>query len=211
MKFIDGATMMMYQLPHKIFETVYCRLNPIPDTCESYRGINPNLQSSPLDAFEAKDSPIEGAGLGIFARKDIQMGDALPVVWGTDPVYVLPKTYEILKNMENTWDHEDSSEQNLYVFIDYVWFYGFEGNTKGGSEYIVEASIGAFANHGCNASYNYGPDMEADDMMELINESYPDIEASIDKVKNRDDVEMYGFMFDPVIEHNLIQYVMTNI
>ena len=100
LKYFDGATMMTYQIPHKIYETVYCRKEPTPDSCLAL--------GSPLDVkydvtwkdFEVKKSSIEGGGLGLFTTVDIAKGSSL--YFDDSPIMFPPSMLDIISKVKGS-------------------------------------------------------------------------------------------------------------
>lgn len=67
LRYFDGATMSLYQVPHKAFQTVYCRSEPTPKSCEhqdSAKGVNSSQ-------FELKET---STGKGLFTKVNILKG-----------------------------------------------------------------------------------------------------------------------------------------
>ena len=150
LRYFDGATMVSYQIPHKAFETVFCREEPMPEECLHYRGYHPEENSIPVTAFEVKESGKKGFGL--FATQDIPSRSMLGAAEATSSVKLSPTTTELTQ----TLFYEHPGAKKLDSFLGYMYFYGFESRVHGATEYRVDSSILTFVNHGCGGNVNTG-------------------------------------------------------
>ena len=85
LEYFDGAVMQGYQTPHKVFESVFCREEPTPESCatDHFR------ESVPLSDFEVKMSTVgDGSGRGVFTKVDIKQGTAISKKEAARPIQV---------------------------------------------------------------------------------------------------------------------------
>lgn len=69
LKHFDGTTMAIYQIPHRVFEVVYCRILPRPASCK---------KEAASDTFSVIDFELRNTG-GLFTKVDIPKGSGLGV------------------------------------------------------------------------------------------------------------------------------------
>ena len=68
LSYFDGATMSRYRIPHKVFETIYCRKLPKPLECKLIDAYD-NFARLPVSLLEVKPSSLgENVGNGIFTK-----------------------------------------------------------------------------------------------------------------------------------------------
>ena len=148
--YFDGATMASYQIPHKAFETVFCREDPMPKECK-YRGYDPDEDSIPVTAVEVKESGNKGFGL--FATQDIPRQSMLGAAEATSSVKLSPTTTAMTQTLGYRYP---GAKKLLDSFLGYMYFYGFESRIHGTTEWRVDSSILTFVNHGCGGNVNVG-------------------------------------------------------
>ena len=72
LEYFDGAVMQGYQTPHKVFESVFCRVEPTPCVTDHFR------ESVPVSDFEVKMSTVgDRSGRGVFVKVDIKQGTTI--------------------------------------------------------------------------------------------------------------------------------------
>jgi len=72
LNYYDGATQKNFQVPHKVFETVFCRTVPTPKECKTL-GFKNKHAIIPKSSFEVRKSGAgEIAGRGVFTKKNIE-------------------------------------------------------------------------------------------------------------------------------------------
>jgi hypothetical protein len=105
--YFDGATMQLFQVPSKRFETVFCRDEPMPQECVEYGGFDPRVPNVDISNFEVKKSTAgEKAGRGIFAKKDIPKGSYIYFESASQNVYFPPNTFTLITEMEKAVSEE---------------------------------------------------------------------------------------------------------
>ena len=128
LKYFDGATMKGYQVPHKAFESVYCRQTPTPESCLTIDDRNNDVSLSDL---EVKASTFgDGSGRGVFTKVDIPKGAAIGRKESAQPVYFSPSTTALLFN------RVDDIEE-LSAVYDYMDGYGWHVDAMVREEYFV--------------------------------------------------------------------------
>lgn len=200
LRYFDGATMMMYQIPHKVYETVYCRKVPTPDSCVAL--------GSPLDVkydvtwkdFEVKKSTIEGGGLGLFTTVDIPKGSSL--YFDDSPIMFPPSMFDIMSKVE-----VGSND-----IMEYISLYGEENNHLGVVEYISDSSVSKFANHGCDGTNNVVrlfddiEDDEEEEDEEYDGEKMNQSKMNLKQVLNSIEPAEYGYQYNPLLDRRLKHY-----
>ena len=146
--YFDGATMVSYQAPHRVFETIFCRESPMPVDCDIYQGYDRGDEIAPVSSFEVKRSGDKG--FGVYARVDIPKGFLLGTEETWKSIRVPPTTFEMIEKIV----HNYPAGKDLNKVSKYMQFYGFQSNIHGSPEYRVDTSIMTFVNHGCNESVN---------------------------------------------------------
>lgn len=105
--------MVSYQLPHKAFETVYCRSEEEPWECDEHVGIDPELNIIPESHLEVRKSAIgDFAGRGLFAATDIPMNSTFDIENSVKPFQILPSSWSIVEDL-----HEWASGHEEYGFV----------------------------------------------------------------------------------------------
>ena len=163
LRYFDGATMVSYQIPHKAFETVFCREEPTPKECLYYRGYHPDEDSIPSTALEVKESGKKGFGL--FAAQNIPRRSMLGAAEATTSVKLSPTTTELAQARGEKYP---GAKKLLDSFLGYIYFYGFESRIHGAPEHRVDSSIFTFVNHGCGGNVNLGEEGIDDAMSEAM-------------------------------------------
>merc|ERR1711957_768282 len=75
LKFFDGATMQIYQNPHRVFENVFCRSDPKPESCYYLDSEVEKEDIIPMSDFEVKmSSTAENSGRGVYTKVEIEEG-----------------------------------------------------------------------------------------------------------------------------------------
>lgn len=156
LKYFDGATMSSYQVPHKAFETVFCRESPMPEECEYYKGYDPEDKHAPASSFEVK--PSGDKGFGLYAKVDIPKDYMLAPEETWKGVEFPPTTFEMMESIISKYPAAEDLEDVSH----YMHFYGFQSQVHGAPEYRVDSGIMTFVNHGCDGSANMGVEGEDD-------------------------------------------------
>lgn len=100
LKYFDGATMMLYQTPHKVFETIYCRKVPTPQSCIDL-GIPKDIRYDVTwRDFEVKESTLKGAGLGLFTKVDIAKGNS--IYFDDSPIMFPPTSLDTMEKTKHS-------------------------------------------------------------------------------------------------------------
>jgi len=146
LKYLDSTIMKSYEVPNKVYETVYCRKDPQPGSCNSF---DEDISLS-VDDFHVQLSNVgEGSGRGLFTQVDIAKGTPIGLTESTKNVFFPYSTVDHIELVLYT--HYFADVKCVYHYMN---GYGWEMNLRGLDEYGVDASILTFANHGCNGSHN---------------------------------------------------------
>lgn len=141
--YFDGAVMRGYQIPHKVFQTIFCRQENTSHLC-NFETIKDVKESD----LEVKSSSIgDGSGRGVFTKVDIEKGMSIGKESSVNPLIFPPSTTALI--MEYHEDIEGTS-----IVYDYMDGYGWQVRTFGKEAFYVDSSILTFVNHGCNGTYN---------------------------------------------------------
>ena len=120
-QYFDGATMQLFQLPSKRFETIFCKAEPRPESCDDLRGYDPLIPNADISHFEVKVSGAgENAGRGLFATRDIPQGAYFSIEAASRSVDFPPNTVRLITEMEALSDELTPVEC-------YMHGYGFQG------------------------------------------------------------------------------------
>ena len=119
LKYFDGAVMQGYQNPHKVFESVFCRAEPTPDSC----AMDHFRESVPVSDFEVKMSTVgNGSGRGVFAKVDIKQGTAISKKELARTIHVPGSAMDLI----NRYMAQSEDIRNAYGYIN---GYGWETHT----------------------------------------------------------------------------------
>ena len=126
--YFDGATMQLFQLPAKRFETIFCKNNPRPQACDEVCRFDPDIPNVNISNFEVKVSKAgKNAGRGLFATRDVPKGSYFGVETSSRFVYYPPRTLRLITEME-------AISEELTPLEFYMHGYGFQ------SQYHVSES-----------------------------------------------------------------------
>lgn len=198
LSFFDGSTMVGYQLPHKAFETVYCRSEEEPWECGEYIGFNPTLNNIPISDLEARKSNIgDFAGRGLFAAADIPMRSTFDIENGVKAFQFLPSSWSTIEDLHDWAEDEeyDYVKGELSSVLTFADGYGYGASLLGAKHFTVDAGITTFCNHGCNGTYSYGDEEGAN-----FTEMNVALERAPEALLNR-----ASEVYSPVIERHLRQ------
>mmetsp|Transcript_937 Transcript_937/g.1444 ORF Transcript_937/g.1444 Transcript_937/m.1444 type:complete len:866 (+) Transcript_937:187-2784(+) len=146
LKYFDGATLKGYQIPHKVFESTFCRQDPTPDGCITEETRIADIHQSDL---EVKISGLgDRSGRGVFTKVDIKKGMSIGREATANPVYFSPSATRLIQHYADDYVEETSK------VYDYMDGYGWQTETMGHPSYYVDSSMQTFVNHGCNGSFN---------------------------------------------------------
>lgn len=146
LKYFDGAALKGYQIPHRVFESIFCRQDPPPKGCEMGVTGVPNI---PMSSLEVKQSSIgDGSGRGVFTKVDIKKGSSIGREASLNPVYFPPSATKRISH------YKDESMEEMLMMFDYMDGYGWQVEIMGEDSYYVDSGIQTFVNHGCNGSFN---------------------------------------------------------
>jgi len=146
LKYFDSTVMKSYEVPNKVYETVFCRKVPTPESCHQFD----DDSSLSIGDLEVRQSQVgDNSGRGLFTKVDISKNTPIGLPESIHNVFFPSST---VYNMEDVIEYyEDAPVNAVYEYMD---GYGWEINMRGLDEYGVDASILCFANHGCNGSHN---------------------------------------------------------
>lgn len=200
LKYFDGALMQGYQNPHKVFESVFCRADPMPSSCETdhYR------ENVALSDFEVRMSEVgEGSGRGVYTKVDIKEGTSIAKKESVNAVHVPGSAMDLI----HLYMKESTDMKKAYGYID---GYGWETHTFGGTEYFVESSILTFVNHGCNGTYNM---MDWNEYNRWVNGDedviVTEMNATIDHYYDYHE-SVYDIYTDRHITHSALSYAVAS-
>ena len=132
LKYFDGSVMKGYQIPHRVFQTVFCRQIPTPEGC-SFN--NEKIMDVMEDDLEVKKSNSgDGSGRGVFTKVDIVAGMSIGRKEGSNPVYFPPSTTALIINgMEN--------KLNNSIVYDYMDGYGWQVDTMVRLIHVIRRTV----------------------------------------------------------------------
>lgn len=201
LKYFDGSTMVMYQVPHKVFETVYCRKVPIPESCEALGSPNYIEFDYTWDYFEVKESTVEGAGLGLFTTVDIPEGSSL--YFDDSPLVFPPSSYDIMT---------ETSKDKATDVLGFIGRFAEENKHLGTSEYISDSNLAMFVNHGCDGTSNVvrlfeeEEDEEEEEDAEYKGEIFDQSEMNLKQVLKSMKPKENGYLYNPLFDRRLKHY-----
>lgn len=189
LQYFDGATMMSYQVPSRMIETVFCRREPAPFGCNDEEfHLDPKNQNVPTSSFEVKMSEQgKHAGRGVFTKVDIAAESYIAAESFSQSLRFYPSTYKLIAGLEEESDGLEALEY-------YMHGYGFTSRRFGESEVFVDSSIITFVNHGCNGTYNVGVKTD-------YNEFSSNLDAPTDDLDGRSHTGTS--VFNPVVDRHL--------
>ncbi len=118
--YFDGATMQLFQLPAKRYETIFCKNNPRPEACDEVCGFDPEIPNVSISNFEVKVSGAgKDAGRGLFAVRDVSKGSYFGAETASRFVYIPPTTLRLITEME-------AISEELAPLEVYMHGYGFQ-------------------------------------------------------------------------------------
>jgi hypothetical protein len=186
--YFDGATMMPFRYPTKNVETVYCRRDPLPESCKAGHGYDVERQNIPATLLEVKPSSnIDG--LGVFAKSEIPEHSYTGLEKLVHSLYMAPATYKLAlrsdrfpANVVKQYIHEFGSpttagnvralsKPNYPHFCLRPVFLTFciqcipQGDIL---ELSSEASIHFFVNQGCKGTSNVGRPLNVEEAELLL-------------------------------------------
>ena len=133
LRFFDGASMMQYQFPSRVVETIWCRGHP--EECESGHGYDPELSFVPVTAFEVKPSAIANGGRGVFTKEFIPKGSIIALDKCVHSMYASSGTSTVL----------DESHENFEAdFFEVLYSLYLEGYGWSGNEHVSECSLARY-------------------------------------------------------------------
>jgi len=146
LKYFDSTVMKSYEVPNKVYETVFCRKVPTPSSCHQFDDDN----SLPIGDLEVRKSQVgNNSGRGLFTKVDVARGTPIGLAESIHNVFF---PFGAVDGMEDVIGYyEDAPVKSVYEYMD---SYGWEINIRGFDEFGVDSSILCFANHGCNGSHN---------------------------------------------------------
>jgi Spermidine synthase len=119
LKYFDGSIMQSYQVPHKVFEVVFCRSEPKPPSCVT----DVSRINVPISDFEVKMSGVrDGSGRGVYTKVDIKQGSAIAKKENARPVHVPASSLNLVHKYMDT----SADLTKAYGYID---GYGWETET----------------------------------------------------------------------------------
>jgi hypothetical protein len=119
LEYFDGSLMQSYQSPHKVFESVFCRADPMPSSCVT----DHHRENVAMSNFEVRMSEVgEGSGRGMYAKVDIKEGTTIGKKESVNAVHVPGSAMDLIDQYMN----ESADIKKAYGFFD---GYGWTTNT----------------------------------------------------------------------------------
>eukprot|EP00557_Chaetoceros_sp_GSL56_P001364 CAMPEP_0176496106 /NCGR_PEP_ID=MMETSP0200_2-20121128/11021_1 /TAXON_ID=947934 /ORGANISM="Chaetoceros sp., Strain GSL56" /LENGTH=768 /DNA_ID=CAMNT_0017894045 /DNA_START=676 /DNA_END=2978 /DNA_ORIENTATION=- len=102
LKYFDGSIMQTYQVPHKVFEVVFCRTEPKPLSCVT----DVARIDVPISDFEVKMSGVgDGSGRGVYTKVDIKQGSSIARKENARPIHIPASSLDLIeKYMDSSVD-----------------------------------------------------------------------------------------------------------
>ena len=121
LKYFDAATMKGYQIPHKGFESVYCKSPEGSRSCRKMDDRKGKIVSS--SNFEVKMSSLgEGSGRGVFAKSDIEKGTMIASEVAHQSVYFSPAATESIIELTESEIDPKGEINDVWKYMDgYGW------------------------------------------------------------------------------------------
>lgn len=206
LKHFDGATMMRYQTPPKIWESIFCGFHDQPTECKTLRGLDPNLLNFATDQFEIKESSLgENAGRGVFARVDVPKGSLIMQEQAQHKMHFTRKTMDFIEKYLDAIPAA-SRLSILEVFMD---GYGFQQMALVEDEYFVDSCPLLFVNHGCNGTQNvhmlHGAN-PSDQSDPYFSEASANLESDVFR-----EPMTWSWTYNIVIDRHLSQFVTMDV
>jgi len=194
--YFDSATMVLYQIPSKPFQTAYCKSDPTPAACNEL-GLNPIIPNVRGSLLDVKDSTLgKQAGRGIFSKSDILSGSYIAAELSPQALHFPPPTFDLIETFV------ENDESDLECFSYYMHGYGFQMRHRGAREVYVDGSILTFMNHGCNGTHNVG---------ETIG-NWTESSASLESMPQELDgtARSNDYLFNPAFERHIRYHVLLD-
>ena len=150
-RYYDGAIHQTYLYTSRVVENKFCLSKKTPIYCQYGHGYNPDVRNVAIDDLEVRVSEIEGAGRGLFFKKDFPAGSYVSIESGSGSLLFMPKTTRLVQSFE-----ELAYTVQWKTFGFYMFGYGFSSDFFGDISFTVDQSIMTFINHGCNGTYVMG-------------------------------------------------------
>lgn len=123
-QYFDGATMLSYQMPSRVIETVFCRQQPMPDECyvDGFEWLfDPDVANIPAHSFEVKQSGSgKDSGRGVFTKVDILEESYLAAESTVHLIEFMPSTATLIREIS-----EEDYSHDIEVVHLYTEAYGF--------------------------------------------------------------------------------------
>ena len=143
LKYFDAATMKGYQIPHKGFESVYCKSSEGSQSCQKMDDRKGKIASS--SSFEVKMSSVgEGSGRGVFAKGDIEKGTMIASEAAHQSVYFSPAATESILDLT---ENEIDPKEEIYNVWKYMDGYGYATTGSVSSHLFDEGIFLALSHH----------------------------------------------------------------
>ena len=119
LKYFDAPTMKQYQIPHKGFQSVFCKGSDGSERCKSiisYEGTNIERTT-----FEVRMNGVgDGNRRGVFSKSDIQKGSVIAAEVSHEALYFSPAATEAIYYLKN--DMEENEALDVWKYMDgYGW------------------------------------------------------------------------------------------
>jgi len=200
LKYFDSTVMKSYEVPNKVYETVFCRKLPTPESCYQFDGDS----SLSIGDLEVRQSQVgDNGGRGLFTKIDIAKNSPIVLPESINNVFFPSSTVDGIKHVIDYYE-----DAPVKVVFDYMDGYGWETNMRGHDEYCVDASILCFANHGCNGSHNID-DWQYNESNDYLTER----NVTLEQIKQENLRPIYDPYIDRHLPHvfNDIEYALRDI
>ena len=122
--YIDAPTMLSYQVPHRVFQELYCRQETHASECTEFAGFDPKVINLPMTNVQVRKSSVgENAGRGLFALQKIPYDSTIGMDDNVKSFRVDPSALDvIMSTFKRATEKELGDVENdfsaLYTFIE---------------------------------------------------------------------------------------------
>ena len=116
--------MVSYQVPHRVFQEVYCRQEINSWACGAYSGFDPKVINLPMDSVQVRKSSVgENAGRGLFTLENIPHGSTIGIDDNVKSFHVVSSTLQVIFTTldfaeDNEFGDVEDAISSLETFIE---------------------------------------------------------------------------------------------
>jgi len=126
--------MQTYQTPHGVWETIYCRKEPTPESCKKLGAFNEIKYDVTWNDLEVKKSSVDTAGLGLFTTVDIPKGAS--IYFNDSPMMFPPSSLDVMltspkentASLFNFMTLYGEKNSHLVSFLDFIVYFKHNKN-----------------------------------------------------------------------------------